>query len=164
MSIPLLLTLFYSVSFGNKTLRNVEGLKIYVVGLTWAIVTVLLPIIESESTFKHEMLIVFSQRFLFTIILILPFEIRDLSEDDKRLRTIPQKIGVQKTKYYGYLLLLFFCTLDYFRLKGLSSSIIMLCTVIFFSVAFAKERQSRYYSSFFVEGIPVLWYLLLLIF
>ncbi len=162
--LPFLLTVFYAISFRGKTLRNIEGLKIYVVGFVWAIVTVLLPFQEFELTLTEEFYIVFVQRFLITIILILPFEIRDLKEDNKKLQTVPQKIGVINTKYYGFLLILLFCILDYFRLDYLSLVTILLCLIMLLILIFSKVNQSKYYTSFMVEGIPMVWYLMLMFF
>ena len=34
------------------------------------------------------------QRFLFVVVAILPFEIRDIQYDSLKLSTIPQQIGV----------------------------------------------------------------------
>lgn len=162
--IPLLLSIFYTISFGNKTLRNIEGLKIYVVGITWSIVTVLLPIKEFDLEFSEEVYLVFLQRFLFIIALILPFEIRDLSLDSMKLKTVPQKIGTQKTKIYGFVLLLLFFSLEYFKFKPLflTSLTVLIVTLLF--LLYSNERQSKYYSSFFVEGIPIFWYILLMVF
>jgi hypothetical protein len=162
--IPLLLSIFYTISFGNKTLRNIEGLKIYVVGITWSIVTVLLPIKEFDLEFSEEVYLVFLQRFLFIIALILPFEIRDLSLDSMKLKTVPQKIGTQKTKIYGFVLLLLFFSVEYFKFKPLflTSLTVLIVTLLF--LLYSNERQSKYYSSFFVEGIPIFWYILLMVF
>ena len=106
--IPLLLTVFYAVSFGDETLRNIAGVKIYVVGITWAIITVLLPVMEEGLSLSADIWIVFLQRFLFVVALVLPFDIRDIEVDAKHLKTIPQKIGVKYTKLYGLFLLLGF--------------------------------------------------------
>lgn len=161
--LPVLLTLFYAVSFGNKTLRNIEGLKIYIVGFTWAIVTVLLPIVESDLKLNNLFFVIFTQRFIITIILILPFEIRDLKEDDKLLKTVPQKIGVNNTKYYGVLLVVIFCLLDYYRFGFTNYVTFVLAIVLSILLLLSKENQSKYFTSFVVEGVPILWYLLLLI-
>ena len=162
--IPLLLSIFYTISFGNKTLRNVEGLKIYVVAITWSIVTVLLPFKNSSLEFSVDFFLVFVQRFLFVVVLILPFEIRDFLQDPEQLRTVPQKIGIQKTKIYGFFLLLLFFGMEFFKINklDLNSIIILIVTLLF--LLCANEKQSKYYSSFFIEGIPIMWFVTLLIF
>lgn len=164
--IPLLLTIFYAVSFGDKTLRNIAGVKIYVVGVTWAIITVLLPVIEYGFSLSADVWIIFLQRFLFVIALVLPFDIRDLELDAIHLQTIPQKVGVKYTKLYGVFLLLGFFLLEFFKNELLVENLIVLLLVFIITLLFivlATKRQSLYYSSFFVEGIPLLWLGLLMI-
>lgn len=165
--IPLVLTFGYAVSFGYKTLRNISGLKIYVVAIVWVFVSVLLPIIESEIELSTDVWIILFQRFIFVVVLILPFEIRDLSIDDEILRTLPQNIGVRNTKLYGLLLLMAFYFLEFFKDELLEVNLVIMSLVFLITLLFlvlAKEKQSKYYSSFFVEGIPILWLVLLLVF
>ena len=40
-----------------------------------------------------------TQRYLYVVIAILPFEIRDMQYDSIKLSTIPQQIGIIKTKF-----------------------------------------------------------------
>ncbi len=165
--IPVLLTFCYAVSLGYKTLRNISGIKIYVVAFVWAFVSVLLPIIESEIEFSTDGWIIIFQRFIFVVVLILPFEIRDLSIDDKWLGTLPQKIGVKNTKLYGLLLLLVFFFLEFFKEELLAINLLVMPLIFLTTIlllTLSNERQSRYYSSFFVEGIPILWVVLLMVF
>jgi hypothetical protein len=166
LCVPALLSFFYAVSFKEKTLRSTSGLKIYVVGIVWAIVTVILPISEASINMNYDIWITFTQRVVFVIVLILPFEIRDLKVDKDSLGTLPQKIGVGKTKVVGVLLLLVFLFLEFFKndVLGINQIIIPLVFVVtlFFLVS-SSVKQSKYYASFFVEGIPLLWLLLLLV-
>jgi len=164
--IPLLLTIFYAVSFGDKTLRNIAGVKIYVVGVTWAIITVLLPVVEEDLSLTIDVWIVFLQRFLFVVALVLPFDIRDIDEDAKQLKTIPQKVGVKRTKLYGLFLLLGFFFLEFFKDELLEKNLIVMPLVFLITLLFillSAKRQSTYYASFFVEGVPILWLGLLMI-
>lgn len=164
--IPVVLSFFYARSFGYKTLRNISGLKIYVVAVVWAFVTVLIPIIESEINMSADVWLTFSQRFLFVVVLILPFEIRDLSVDDEKLKTLPQKIGLRKTKLFGVLLLSLFFVLEFLKDELLVVNILILSVLVLITALFlvrATTQQSKYYASFFVEGIPVFWLLLLLV-
>jgi len=57
-------------------------------------VTVLLPIIHSGYELTITVLLIILQRVIFIIILMIPFEIRDLKYDDENLKTLPQLIGV----------------------------------------------------------------------
>ena len=103
-----LITFFYAIPMGLKTpknLRSIGGVKIYIIAFVWAMTTVALPILESQLLLNFEHWILIVQRTFIIIVLMLPFEIRDLDLDQIYLSTIPQKIGVRNTKIIGYALL-----------------------------------------------------------
>jgi hypothetical protein len=107
------------------------------------------------------------QRFVFVTVLMFPFEIRDLNYDSLKLATIPQQIGIKNTKMVGVLLLMLFFLLEFLKPQlnvehTVSLLITMFVTLMF--LIFANRNQGRYYSSFWVEGIPLVWLLLLLVF
>lgn len=164
--LPMLLTFFYAVSFKEKTLRKISGIKIYIVGLVWTVVTVLVPLQDTSTEITTDVWVSLIQRFAFVLLLILPFDIRDMDVDDVELKTLPQRIGVKYTKMYGLLLAMLFLLLEFFKDEVLEVNLLVLPIVFITSIlflVFATEKQSKYYSSFFVEGIPVFWLLLLLI-
>ncbi|WP_066221264.1 hypothetical protein [Formosa haliotis] len=147
----------------NHNLRSIGGLKVYVIGLVWAGVTVLLPLINEHYTLNDIVFLNFIQRFIFIIALMIPFELRDLKYDSLKLGTIPQKIGVKRSKIVGVLLALVFFFLEFFKpdLKG-SHILITLCIaflLILFTL-FSREKQSDIYTAFWVEGIPIVWLLM----
>ena len=163
------LTFLYTVPVFSttKNMRNWSGIKIYIVAFCWAGVTTLLPMMNFGIELYHDIFIKFCQRFLFVIVLILIFEIIDLKDDDPNLFTVPQKIGINKTKYLGYLLLIPFYYLEFFKttvndIQLIVNVILVLVTAGF--LFFANENRSRYYTTFWVESIPVLWLGLLIVF
>ena len=169
-----LATFFYAIPFLPKRLfvdnrhnfRSIKGLKIYVIALTWVGVTVFLPLINSEYSISADVVIVALQRFVFVIILMLPFEIRDLKFDSLKLGTIPQKIGIKKTKLLGVLMLVLMFCLEYFKDEIVVKQIIVLSIMIaitFLFLVFSKKEQGKYYSAFWVESLPIFWLLLLLL-
>lgn len=161
-----LLTVLYAIPFLSgfqKNLRNVSYLKIIIIALVWAGVTVLLPLIDAKQIPNEITVYQFVQRFLFVCVLILPFDIRDMQFDAISLQTIPQKIGIEKTKKLGYVLLLF--TLVFEFLISTNTVTRNAYLIVFFITLFflmrAGKNQPKYYSSFWVESIPILWFLLL---
>ena len=150
----------------QKNLRQIAGLKIYVIALVWTFTTVILPLYNSNQNLNVDVLLTSIQRFIFIIILMLPFEIRDLNFDSLKLATIPQKIGVKNTKIIGVFLLMIFFLLEYFKDEVSNNSIMTTLVITFFtllSVVFSSKKQSKYYSAFWVESLPVLWLIVLLI-
>lgn len=162
-AIPLLPKKYFIDDQSN--LRQISGLKVYVIALVWALSTVLLPVVQNEIIINDEVVITSLQRFLFVIVLMLPFEIRDLNYDSIKLGTIPQRIGVKKTKIIGVLLLIPFFLLEYMK-DELSANQIVITLVITFITAlfliFSNKKQSKYYSAFWVEALPIVWLILFL--
>lgn len=151
----------------QQNLRQVGGVKVYIIALVWSLVTVLIPILNSEYEFDADVMISLSQRFLYVVVLMLPFEIRDLQYDSLKLATIPQKIGIKKTKIIGFLLLLVFVMLEFFKDELdtnalLSTFLITFLTFLF--LIFSSLKQSKYYTAFWIESLPIFWLLLLLLF
>ena len=164
-AIPLLPNRFFVDK--KKKLRSISGLKIYIIALVWAGVTVFLPLINSEFEINDDVVLSAVQRFMFVILLMLPFEIRDLNYDSLKLATIPQRIGVKQTKVIGLLLTFLLMSLEYFKDNInighlISLAIIVLTTLLFLN--FATKQQGKYYSAFWVESLPVCWVMLLLMF
>jgi len=150
----------------HKNLRQIGGLKVYVIALVWTFTSVCLPVVNEAVSIDADVIILGLQRFCYVLVLMLPFEIRDLNYDSLKLATIPQKIGIKKTKIIGVLLLLLFVLLDYFKdtLKQetlLSTVIIALITFVL--LMFSNKNQSKYYSAFWVESLPIIWLLILLL-
>lgn len=165
----LILTLLYTLPFfpNKKNARNWAGVKIYIVAACWVGVTLFLPVVNAGIPLSGEVFLVAIQRFILIFVLILIFEINDLKWDDPNLKTVPQQIGVARTKQLGFLLLLLFAMLafwnDAFHYVPLAVKIGLALTVSFF-LWFAHEKRSKYYTSFWVESIPILWFMLLFFF
>jgi hypothetical protein len=162
-AIPLLPMKFFRDS--QKNLRQISGLKIYVIAIVWTFTTVFLPLLNNDINMNTDVIITSIQRFLFVIVLMLPFEIRDLNYDSLKLATIPQKIGIKNTKIIGVSLLVVFFVLEYFKDElicnsMLTSLFIMIVTLL--GVVYSHKSQSKYYSAFWVESLPIVWLIVLL--
>ena len=154
------LTFFYAIPFlNNKSLRALIGVKIVIVAVVWAGVTVLIPLLDETKLLVNDNWISFIQRVLFVIVLTLPFEIRDLKYDELALGTLPQKVGVRTTKIIGIVLLLLVVNVSIFKTeKALAYSIcfgIMLLVLVIF-LLISRKKQTKYFSSFWVESVPII--------
>lgn len=161
------LTLLYALPlYKSRNLRGLSGAKIYIIALVWVGVTVLLPLEYHNMAFRLKILYQCLEIFFFVIALTLPFEIRDLKYDEKELGTIPQKLGIRKTKWLGTALLILMAVLTSMQTYVIDAypviSYIIVCITII-AVWGAKENQNKYYASLWVESIPILWLILLLI-
>ncbi len=150
----------------TRNLRSWGGLKIFIVALVWSGATVILPVLSEGGVIGKDVCIEAVQRFLFVLILLIPFEIRDLAYDSPELKTLPQRYGVANTKILGA-----FGTLPFFFLiflkdnasipEAIAGGIVFLILGIL--MFFTKRQQNKYFSSFWVEGISILWWILLVV-
>lgn len=171
--VVLSLTLLYTLPFfpNRKNARNWAGVKIYIVSLCWVGVTLVLPILDAGIAITSDFYLKSVQRFILVFVLILIFEIIDLTNDDPHLKTVPQQIGVKKTKNLGYLLLIVFCALELLN-SNVNFQFLPLQLLLIFAIAilvalflaFANEKRSKYYTSFWVESIPIFWWVCVLCF
>lgn len=161
----ILLTFFYAVPVLTKNLRNISSLKILIIALVWAGVTVLLPLINSNQEVTINVILSFLQRLLLVVALTLPFDIRDLQFDNKTLKTIPQRIGIERTKKLGFVLLGICLVIEFIITPNsqFRNVFLIISGVLFFLLMRSKISQSKFYSSFFVESLPIVWWLLLLV-
>jgi len=173
-----LISLGYSLplfSFQDKcySLRNIPGVKLFLIAAIWSLSCVLLPILEMESNNEiiitlNDTIILIAKRFLFIAAITVPFDIRDLFQDKtNELKTIPVILG-EKTALLicqsflaAYLILLFLFTdkLDsnYFALT--------ICTIITGWLIFkSKWEKNEYYYFFYLDGTMILQLILLIIF
>lgn len=156
------LTALYTIPVFPKrpNLRNLSGIKVYLVALCWAGVTTLMPLVEVGHEIVTDVILKFSQRFLLVLILILIFEIIDLREDDPMLRTVPQIIGIKMTKLLNLFLLVPFYCLEFFKstvdnMQLLVNIVLVVATALF--TIFATPERNKYYTLFWVESIPIFW-------
>lgn len=157
-------TLLYVLPFlpEAKNLRDVSGLKIFIIAFVWTGTTVILPFLSAEiewSSLDAEKTLYIMSRFLIVVALIIPFEIRDLKLDEIYLKTLPQVLGVFQTKILAVGLIL---------MSMICLSIVMIDTYIYvyihilvvMLVLFSKRRDAFLYTALLVEAVPILWFLL----
>lgn len=163
-----LLTCLYAVPMlpRAKSLRSLGGLKIFIVAMVWAGTTVVLPVISAGMTIGWDVIVEGAQRFILVLVLMVPFEIRDLRYDDLGLNTLPQRFGFLNSKILGAFgsLLFFLCTFlkeDITSIEVISKAVLLL--VLGLMMYRTKKMQSKYFASFWVEGIPILWWAVVLL-
>ena len=77
-------------------LRDVPGLKIFLIAFVWSYVTEGLPALINGEPLYYLALF---ERFLFIFAITIPFDIRDVNYDASHLATIPQYFGVNNAKW-----------------------------------------------------------------
>ena len=159
------ITLLYTLPFfpNRKNARNWAGVKIYIVALCWVGVTIGLPLLNAEMAITSDFFLKCIQRFILIFVIVLVFEIIDMSKDDPHLQTVPQQIGAKMTKNLGIALMIIFYFLEFlksnFDVKQLVVNFILV-VLVSLSLIFVNEQRSKYYTSFWVESIPIIWWLM----
>jgi hypothetical protein len=160
--------ILYVFPMGNSKLnfRNLSKVKLFLVAFCWSASTVFLPLIENGLNNYYFTLIFSFQIFFLVIIYTIPFEIRDLHKDSIELQTIPQIFGIKKSKNICYYLIILFSLLSFIN-SGFGANFlsdVILSIILFFIVYITKKNQSKYFSSFWVESVPIYWLLVCVLF
>jgi len=164
--LPGLISLGYVIPFlGFKKnrklrLRDLNWIKIFLIAIVWAYVTVILPIIEIRSVSWSDVLI-FVERAVFIFMITLPFDIRDLKVDQyNNVKTIPAVYGIPFTMKLVFASLIFLLILAsanylfvpdspiYFAAFGLWLSLIS--TYIFIRISI--DKTDDYYFTGLLDG------------
>lgn len=155
-------------------LRNIPGLKQFLITLVWSMSTVLLPVLEAQDMHltnisMRDIIILLAKRFLLIAALTVPFDIRDLFEDrESGLKTVPVVMGEKGAYLFcqvllaGYIVLLFLYRNNGFNANFLALTITALLAgwLIFKS----KWKRNEYYYFFYLDGVLILQYIFLLAF
>lgn len=149
------LGLFYNSSFLNNHIRKIPLLKVFYVGLTWALINswLILPYFHLE---------IFVISLFFITALVLPFDIRDMKDD--KVVTFPRLIGIQNTKYLAYLFIFISLITAVFYLKNAYSVAFLLTSICtFILIYFSENTNKETYFSLWVEvcsGMPFVFLIL----
>ncbi|MAL16583.1 MAG: hypothetical protein CL670_09590 [Balneola sp.] len=155
------LTGLYAIPFlWKRNLRSIKGLKIFIIATVWVGMAVVVPLQYHHMGFGERTLYQMAEIFLFVVMLMLPFEIRDLKYDEPELATIPQVLGVKKTKWLGTFLAVVLAVIilsqQYVYENYLPVNLTVVAVALLF-VWLSSKNQGNYYASFWVEGIPIAW-------
>lgn len=162
----------FSIHDKHFGLRNIPGVKLFLIAIVWSLSCVLLPILELESNIEasvtvNDTILLITKRFLFIAAITVPFDIRDLFQDKRdELKTIPVILGEQKALLIcqglllGYMVLLFIFTerIDS-NFLGLFLTIILAGWLIFKS----KWEKNEYYYFLYLDGTMIVQFLILLV-
>ncbi len=163
------IVLFYSTPtfFTVFNLRNYKGLKIFIVSLVWTIVTYFSLISQMNLVYDLSYITLAIQRFVFVFVLTIPFDIRDINVDKIELKTIPQILGIRRSKLLGILLLIFNTSIFYFIGK---ISLIFILVEVFINLILgllliiSDPKKPLNFTRFWVEGVPIIWVIILYVF
>lgn len=172
-----IISILYTLPIFGKSmrLRDFSYIKIFLIAIIWAYVTVFIPLYESGfgSVFSG----IFSLEIvLFFLAITIPFDIRDIAVDQSnKVNTIPTAIGKKKSIQLS-LFLLFICFLFELIIMYLGSaqgvhllqapSISMIGTFVITSwlIIYTQNKKDDYYFSGLMDGMIMIPYIILMIY
>ena len=162
----------FSIHDKRFGLRNIPGVKLFLIAIVWALSCVLLPVLELESNIEaavtvNDTILLIAKRFLFIAAITVPFDIRDLFQDKtNELKTIPVILGEKQSLLIcqgllaAYLILLFLFTKSFdSNFWGLTLTIFLSGWLIFRS----KWERNEYYYFLYLDGTMIVQFIMLLV-
>jgi hypothetical protein len=138
-------------------IRKLGWLKPFFVSCVVSYITVVIPLKSSVDVAWF-----FVQRFLLLSSVMIPFEILDSTTDAVAMKTLPHLFGIPRAKQIGYGLVGLFIIVSFLLTDNLYfCSISALSSLV--AIYFSTEKRSWYYTSFWVESLPIVWWLVLLL-
>ena len=151
-----------------KRIRDIPGIKLFIIAFVFAIITYVLPII-SFVEFTYYTGIGLLARFFFVAAITIPFDVRDINFDDKKIKTIPIVFGENKSIYFSLSFLLVSTIFNFFlysyKILLVNSLMveIAILAVAFIAIVFSRHK-SEYYYVIVLEGLMILHPLLVFLF
>ena len=150
-------------------LREVPGIKIFLIALVWALVSVGLLVEEHQIGWTIDVWLLFLHRLCFVFAITIPFDIRDLKYDSLQLKTIPIVFGAEKARYIAYAALVMYELLVVAQfifgdIIGVRALIALLCTSAATAYLLIKTTSDKgeYHFAFWIEGASALMNLFLM--
>jgi 4-hydroxybenzoate polyprenyltransferase len=155
-------------------LRKIAGLKLFLIAFVWSLSVTLLPYFDLEkqqflAISTTDIFILSLQRFLFFAAITIPFDIRDIFQDKAlSLKTIPIILGEKKAYQLCQIMLILSLGLFFiFQSAGFSINFFASALTIILAgwlIFKSKWEKNEYYYFFYLDGMLILQYALLLLF
>lgn len=150
-------------------LREIPGIKIFLIVLVWSFVSVGLLVEEHQIGWTTDVWLLFVHRLCFIFAITVPFDIRDLKYDSLQLKTIPKVFGEEKARYIafaalGIYQLLVIIQFIFGEIMDVQELIALLCTSAVTAYLLIKSTSDKgeYHFAFWIEGTSVFMYLFLM--
>jgi 4-hydroxybenzoate polyprenyltransferase len=163
----------FSIDDTRFSLRNIPGVKLFIIAMVWAASCVLLPIFEiagnnSSTITLNETILLFLKRLFFIAAITVPFDIRDIFQDkSNQLKTIPVIFGEKNSLLICQVLLASYLLLLFNFTKKIDGNFFALSLTILLSgwlIFKSKWKKNEYYYFLLLDGTMILQLIMLLIF
>lgn len=161
-----LVAFLYPIGFNHpfksfSSLRNTPGLKLFLIAVSWAYVSFLLPLLVFES-FTSVSFVEFIFRSALVAALVIPFDIRDIPLDGEEMQTLPQKIGEKSSKWVACILMASYVLWKVFQYSFFQGSLNLAIAWLvsgligIWLISRMNSKRSELYCGFWVESIPII--------
>lgn len=171
--LPALLSLAYVIPVlkGKKRLRDIHFVKVFLIAIVWTWLTVILPALELGLEQQLCTLLMCLERVCFVFAITIPFDIRDLEIDQfNKVKTIPSRYGIKKSKAIALFLLamaLCFAYLNLYTL-GISASqflaYLLSSSIAAFLIVKSTGNRHDYFYTGLLDGTMILQAVLVFLF
>ena len=150
----------------NKAGRDHYLLKPLMIGVVFGILTALMPYLQSGYSIYESILLTIG-RVVFILVLAIIFDIGQVSEYEPTTEpTLPQKIGIVKTKIIAIFLLMIAAIIEgygawIFLLEfSVYMSFVIAWFFTFLLIIFAGPQKKKWYYLLLVDGMMLIPYFL----
>ena len=172
--LPAILSLGYVVPFfgKNRRLRDFDYIKIFLIAIVWAFITVMLPIVERKGwAISLPDILMCIERSVFIFAITIPFDIRDLKVDKHiQVKTIPSIIGIPKSKLLAGVLLIiaFLLAVSLYVLTIYDWAVLLALSLSYFStyllITYSDKTEEDYFFTGLMDGTMIIQFLLIFVF
>lgn len=170
--VPNLIALGYVLPLLNgRRLRDLPYLKIFLIALSWAWITVIAPAQSVGLTIDRSILLMALERACFIFAITLPFDIRDMVLDQQAaVSTLPGQWGVLRAKRIALTALLLMVIIVLFNYSldrySLGACLALLLSAVSSAALIWKATPERhdYYFTGLLDGTMIIQLLLILLF
>lgn len=147
ISVPSLLYILPIIA--GRRLRDISILKIFILAIIWALVTVLLPFDYFGNEYDSRLGLLLTERAIFVFAIAIAFDIRDM-EFDKTLdvKTIPIAVGKFSSFLLAGILLISWAILVHFIYMPLTAILLNVIALLSIGLIYGaqKDRPVWYYQ------------------
>ncbi len=150
----------------RKKLRDYPYVKIFLIALVWTYLGAVFPFLDVYGEWNFDLMKWAYLQFIFIVFITLPFDMKDVKVDVlTSVKTIPSKIGFEKTKRIVLSLGVFYIVGLSFLLKEIAwYNFLAVCSIIIFLMACTynmEENIKKWHVMLIYDGSMILIFLLL---
>ena len=144
-----MLCVFYVVPFFGRSLRDIPFLKSVLLAFVWSAQLIIFPHLGN-----HFHLIDWSEFMgwmLFFFAVSIPYDVRDIRDDEKKMNTLPQWLGPNASLSLGIALIILFAIISakINLINGENYGSLLILSVLIGLLIHARKKRSFFFYVFF---------------